>query len=427
MVYYLTNPSFIFKKKFPTLFKIKWCVVKPINMRTFNRFKSPAHGSDRQQAYDWTSGSNTNWYIQEKVDGSQLSFDNGATRFYCRTQPCDKNQLFAKGIEMIKTVPNLNPDYTYHTEYLPRPRSMRIRYARLPKYFVAGYDIQDEKGQFLGAKEMEAEFERCGMESVHCLFNNADVQGSDPEVLQLLKNDMQTLKELSTSNSEDVDDLIKSLNPVRLCKWLVQQFELGNIKSKFGGMVEGCVLKCHQFIYHWDGDTVITNTKIKFVTEEYKEAKTFKKKKSSVYSPQEFIQWLGGHYNTEPRFYKCLQRMKEQRGLMYCGHMVMDGKETKMSTIKSVMQDDLDADLVKEYKDEISRYIESEFDSCGQKYWLNRESNQMIENIFQWKKSKESLTEKLMPYVCEAARTEEKFGEWFEKMIIYDVKATDLT
>jgi hypothetical protein len=383
-------------------------------MSKFNSFQSLSHGSDGQQYHDWTSEANRNWFIQEKVDGSQFSFDTDGTspRFHCRRQPCEQKQLFAKGIEMVKSATSLTRGYTYHTEYLPRPRSNVLHYERLPKYYVTGYDIQDEKGQFLGVKEMEAEFERCGMESVRCLFNNADVMGSDAEVLELLKSDVKILKGLSYLDEEDdVNKLVGSLNPVLLCNWLVQQFQEGKLKSKLGGLVEGCVLKCHNYSYEWKGKMTTANKKTKFVTKEFKEARMFKRK-PSLYSPQEFIQWLGGHYNTEARFYKSLQRMKEHRNLFCRESLLLDGKETTIDAVKSELEKDLDADLIKEWKDEITRYINTEIESYGQKHWLTRGSNQMVENIFQWKQSNEPIAEKLIPLVCEAARKD--FDQWFE-------------
>lgn len=93
--------------------------------------------------------------VQEKVDGSQISFcvDAGG-ELRVRSKGAQINviapdNMFSNGVEAIKAVKDkLTPGFVYRGEYLKKPKHNALAYDRVPKNHIALFDIHDRnKGE----------------------------------------------------------------------------------------------------------------------------------------------------------------------------------------------------------------------------------------------------------------------------------------
>lgn len=94
-------------------------------------------------------GTDSTYYIQEKIDGSQLSFtiqDDGSLLFACRGKPIKKDvKQFQKAVHMIEYMSDrFNPNYVYHGECVTSNKHNIITYSRMPLYNFILYDITDK-------------------------------------------------------------------------------------------------------------------------------------------------------------------------------------------------------------------------------------------------------------------------------------------
>ena len=78
---------------------------------------------DVKSTRDWSDNENYKYYIEEKIDGSQLSIMvnvDGSLSFYNKNKTAGMNNAFEKAITMLTFKYNnkniLNPDYMYHGE-----------------------------------------------------------------------------------------------------------------------------------------------------------------------------------------------------------------------------------------------------------------------------------------------------------------------
>ena len=96
---------------------------------------------------------NHRWYIEEKVDGSQLSFvvsEELTVTFYNKGSTINPtNKVFLKTINMITTLASkkiFNSTYVYHGEAVCSSRHNVVQYERYPKYYFILFDIQTPSG-----------------------------------------------------------------------------------------------------------------------------------------------------------------------------------------------------------------------------------------------------------------------------------------
>lgn len=83
--------------------------------------------------------------IQEKIDGSQISFGWGPAGLWVRSRRADAfgNAMFSKAIEHIRSRgERLFPGYVYRGEYLRRPKHNVLTYGRVPRGHIALFDVQ---------------------------------------------------------------------------------------------------------------------------------------------------------------------------------------------------------------------------------------------------------------------------------------------
>jgi len=114
--------------------------------------------------------------VQEKVDGSQISFgvidgelsirSSGAT-IYIESAP----KMFNKAIATILELKDeLKPGLIYRGEYLSKPKHNTLAYDRVPKKNIIIFDIATEGQNYLPDLAVAIEAERLGLEIVPLLF-----------------------------------------------------------------------------------------------------------------------------------------------------------------------------------------------------------------------------------------------------------------
>lgn len=271
---------------------------------------------------------NHKWYIEEKIDGSQLSVfldeNEHKLKFYNKnTEVCPTNYAFSKAISMLsqnKIINSLNPDYIYHGESVRQNRHNVIRYETTPKYYFIVYDIfKISDKSYLSREDKEEECKRLSFACVPVLYFND----------------------------------IAEINPYDKCHELIQMIEKEELHSCLGGPIEGVVLKHHAYVSK--GKKIAT--KLKCVTDTFKERhKT--KQCSNDYSADEYLEKLGKSFNTEARFQKAYQHLREKNKLT---------DELKQSDTDKIIEE-LNDDFDKEYKDELTLLLWTEFSPIIKKY-----------------------------------------------------------
>jgi len=269
----------------------------------------------------WLDDENYKYYIEEKIDGSQLSIvvDNeGKLSFYNKNKRAGMNNAFEKAITMLsfkydnKNI--LNPDYTYHGESVCRIKHNVCVYERTPKNYFILYDIFNNiSNEYVSSEIKKSEAERVGFEIVQTLYQNID----------------------------------PNQNPYDMCEKLISQIESGEIKSCLGGAIEGIVLKHHAFIKK--GKSV--SSKLKLVTTNFKERHLVKQPKAEL-SANEFLTSLGNSFCTEARFHKAYQHLVENN--------TINPESIKKSDKDKIIME-LNSDFDKEYKDELYELLYTEF------------------------------------------------------------------
>ncbi len=201
-------------------------------------------------------------WVQEKLDGSQISFGvdmSGELHAYSRGGKIDLNtpqKLFAPAIAHLKTKQEyMIPGYVYRGECISSPRHNRITYDRMPKGFVVLWDVCNDYGAYIPPSMISRYADAIGVETAnHYGYGVWDVGG---------------LEEI-----------------------------LFSCQSQLGGMIEGVVLKS----YDEEGPPRTA----KFVSEKFKEVVNVRPK---VYGLD--LSEIGSWYGTESRWLKAIQHLLE--------------------------------------------------------------------------------------------------------------------
>lgn len=215
-------------------------------------------------------------YVQEKVDGSQISWgvdDEGGLR--CRSKGAEiyldaPEKMFAQGVRTIQMLsPILHRGWTYRGEYLSKPHHNTLVYDRVPKDNIILFDINTGHEQYLDYWQVVEEGIRIGLETVPLLF----------------------VGKLTT---------LEAFRP------------LLDTESVLGGQkIEGVVVKPrHYDIFGMDKKVVMG----KFVSEVFKEVHAGSWKENNP-GNKDIIERLGNKYNTQARWMKAVQHLHE-RGVL---------------------------------------------------------------------------------------------------------------
>ncbi len=205
--------------------------------------------------------------VEEKVDGSQLSFGHIDGAMFMRsngknqTDATDKMFLLAR--DQIETL-DLHKEWVYRGEYLNKPKHNTLCYGRMPEKNIILFDI-DRNGQtdYMPYEEKAEEAKRIGLEIVPLLHKG------------------------------------KIANFEEMMAFLDRDSVLGDVK------IEGFVIKNYN---RWtrDGKTMMG----KFVSEAFKE-KHDKDWKNRNPNQKGFVDLLREEYRTEARWRKAVQHLKE--------------------------------------------------------------------------------------------------------------------
>lgn len=211
--------------------------------------------------------------IQEKVDGSQLSFGRfgDEVRIRSRRRVFDINaadSLFERAADVVQRIaPLLHEGWTYRGEYLARPKHNVLAYDRTPKNHVILFDINDGHESYLKPDELAEEAERIGLDVVPCY---------------------------AVAALESVDDVLALLDRT----------------SCLGGQkVEGVVVKNYAR-FGEDGKVLMG----KHVSERFKEVKDSEWKKANP-GKSDVLELLCTRYQTEARWQKAVQHLREDGAL----------------------------------------------------------------------------------------------------------------
>lgn len=206
--------------------------------------------------------------IQEKVDGSQISFGNDDGELKIRSKGAvihieAPDKMFNNGVNYIREAfdsGGLPEGWVYRGEYLRKPKHNVIPYSRVPDQHIVIFDIETKPTYFLDPEEVQVEARRLG-------FDALDFR------VQMVNS---------------VDDVM----------------DLMDKESFLGGAkVEGVVFK--NYLRHTiDGKTMMA----KYVSEAFKEVH-----RSKVYktSNADIITQLVEAYATEARWRKAIHHLRD--------------------------------------------------------------------------------------------------------------------
>jgi hypothetical protein len=130
--------------------------------------------------------------VQEKVDGSQLSFGvlDGELKMRSKNrefEPHGPDKMFSEAATSILSLePQLHPGWTYRGEYLRKPKHNVLKYDRVPVGHVAIFDIAVSEESYLPYPEMAVEAKRLGLEPVPQLVESMHLSTTE-QVENLLK------------------------------------------------------------------------------------------------------------------------------------------------------------------------------------------------------------------------------------------------
>ena len=211
--------------------------------------------------------------VEEKIDGSQISFgwvyckEADAYKISCRShhQQINMNdppKMFTKAVKTVFDIADtLHTRYIYRCEYLEKPKHNVLAYDRVPEKNLIVLDIERGLQDFLTPEQRDIEAARIGLESVPRFFKG---------------------------KLHKYEDAISFLETTSV---------LG------GQQVEGLVFKNHSRFSEFDGKILVG----KYVRESFKELHS----KAYKTSGKHIAEAIGESLNTEARWLKAIQRMKE--------------------------------------------------------------------------------------------------------------------
>lgn len=208
--------------------------------------------------------------IQEKVDGSQITFGRINGELFIRSKGKQlvldaPEKLFAKGVKAIEAL-DLRDGWVYRAEYLKNPKHNTLAYNKIPAHHVILFDAHpDKEGHgYLNPTELEGEANRLGLQSV------------------------PVLKRGIIKSVEELEGLLDN-------------------ESVLGGQkIEGFVVKNYNQFNSVDGRFCVG----KYVSEAFKEKHQGEWKKTNP-SSSDVVDHLITQLKTEARWNKAVQHLRE--------------------------------------------------------------------------------------------------------------------
>lgn len=246
--------------------------------------------------------------VEEKIDGSQISFCRINGEFLCRSKgkdiiPSAPEKMFAKAVQVAQSLP-LTEGWVYRAEYLQSPKHNTLCYSRIPAGHMIVFDICTGIEQYLGPEQKLEECRRIGLECVPELYCG------------------------KVDSMEQFVNLLQTESCLGGCK------------------IEGVVVKNYS-LFTPDKKVAIG----KYVSEEFKEKHGVEWKKSNP-TRTDVVQLIINQYRTEARWRKAVQHLAEAGKLEHSpkdiGPLIL---ETQSDTMKECEQ---------EIKDELFRHLQQQ-------------------------------------------------------------------
>lgn len=211
--------------------------------------------------------------VEEKVDGSQISFGVLDGELRMRSKGADINivapeGMFLKGVETVKGLQErLQPGWVYRGEFLAKPKHNALAYDRYPNGHIMLWDVEVSEATYLSPEHKAAESARFGLECVPTLYRGV------------------------VDSADKLRGLLET-------------------PSVLGGQkIEGMVIKPEKYdVFGRDKKVLMA----KFVSEAFKEvhSQTWTKEHKTP-GGSDFIGALGQQYNTQARWQKAVQHLSE--------------------------------------------------------------------------------------------------------------------
>jgi hypothetical protein len=262
--------------------------------------------------------------VQEKVDGSQISFGifDGQLKIRSKSREFDLNapdDMFKEAVETVKSLEHLLVDgWTYRGEYLRKPKHNAIIYNTIPPKYIILYDISIAPYQYAVKGLLQLEADRLGLMSVPYLEMNG-------YTLEEFKRLLETVSILG------------------------------------GARIEGIVIKNYRKFDAATGHPLFG----KYVSEAFKEIHRHDWKESNP-GQQDILTLLVDEYRSKARWQKAIQHIREQ-GLL------QDSPVDIGLLIPEVKKDILE-ECSEEIKDKLFRWV-----------W-KKLGNQLVRGLPEWYK-----------------------------------------
>ena len=211
--------------------------------------------------------------VQEKIDGSQISFGKKDGELFVRSKNQminldDPEKMFANAVGVLKSK-DPPEGYVFRGEYLKIPKHNVLKYDRIPQDHIIIYDIEDGDG------------------SNYYL---------DPSLVEDIAADYG-FEVVPTFAETDFCHVNQSF--IDIC--------LENISTLGGPLVEGIVIKCYDLF-----DSRDKTLMCKYVRPEFKEMHTGKTGKPGKHIVNE----IGEQLATDARFEKAVQHLRDSNMLV---------------------------------------------------------------------------------------------------------------
>lgn len=272
----------------------------------------------------------SNVIVEEKVDGSQFSFEvietgPQSSQLRCYSKNTELNvenpeKLFAPAVQWcVENKGVLIPGYRYFAEAVSKPKHNTLNYSRIPRGGLILFDVQVGPGCYLYRDDKEIEADRLGLELVPLLY----------------KGKIDTVEQVKALLDTDA--------------------YLGNTK------IEGIVIK------NYDKFSVYKEPLIgKIVSEAFKEIhnKEWKTKNSGS---GDFIEGLANTYRHENRWRKAVQHLRDAGELT--------DTPGDIGKLLGVVKEDVMAECKEEISEKLFNY-----------FWTKKIQSAIIRGLPEWYK-----------------------------------------